>query len=369
LTAFAQSILPRSDIPDFLLEKLEDETGERRLDCRVQPLKPALNFNFSFYTGYVVEVPMKQFFGAGHSWTILVRVTPRAESGSPVYLGTRLNLPHVPRTNVELRYGGGFLVGEGRYTVDWMLLDTNGRICRRQWQIEAKRNRGTRSAELSLEPHTIRPMSLPRWSGTSRRFHAPRLERLTVLLHAAPQFRRGRWAYDRLVLISMLSALLDQLPARSVRLVVFNLDQQKEVFRRNSFVPDDFGAVRESLNLLELNLIDYRTLQNRNGYLNLLTKLIEEEVRTEEPADAVVFLGPPARYTDQVPDASLTPVRNMPRFLYFQRKTVIGRADVPDSIQRAVKKLGGKTVHIYTPADFANAISQLDKELASSDSR
>ena len=316
---------------------------------------------------------MRQFVGSGHSWIFLTRVTPEQEDGQPVYLGTRLNLPDVPKTDIELQYGGGFLVGEGRFSVDWFVVDTNGRICRNSWQIEAKRSRGERNAELSLAPHSIQAISLPRWSGTGRGARPTRLRRLTVLLHAAPQprlrgSRRGPWAYDRLILLSMLSALLEQLPAQSVRLVVFNLDQQKELFRRDKFVPDDFGAVRESLNSLELNLIDYRTLRNRMGHLNLLANLVNDELRAENPADAVVFLGPTARYTDRVPEARFMPSENVPPFLYLQRKSAIGRAELPDSIQRAVRMLGGKTAQIHTPADFARAIGELESQLAISKS-
>jgi hypothetical protein len=167
----------------------------------------------------------------------------------------------------------------------------------------------------------------------------------------------------------MFSALLDQLPAESVRVVVFNLDQQKEIFRQNSFAPDDFREMRESLNSLELNLIDYRTLQNRRGHLNLLAKLVNDELRAEDPADAVVFLGPSARYTDKISEADLFTIENPPYFLYLQRKTVTGRAELPDSIQRMVKKLRGKTVQIHKPADFARAIGDLANELTDSDSR
>ena len=60
---------------------------------------------------------MRQFFGPGHLWVVLARITPEGGDRKPVYVGGRTRLPDIPRTKVELELGGGFLLGEGRYQV------------------------------------------------------------------------------------------------------------------------------------------------------------------------------------------------------------------------------------------------------------
>src|ERR671928_1551407 len=67
---------------------------DQQLNCSVAQIRPALNYGFRFQTGYVVRVPMNQYRGTGHRWTILMRVTP--ENGGPVYLMSRYGVPDVP---------------------------------------------------------------------------------------------------------------------------------------------------------------------------------------------------------------------------------------------------------------------------------
>ena len=89
-----------------------------------------------------------------------------------------------------------------------------------------------------MPPSSVRGFS---WFGapaTGVRDDAPAV-RLTVLLHAAPLSSRRTTlrVSDSLMLVGLLSSLLERMPTRSVRLVVFNLDQQKELFRQENFSP------------------------------------------------------------------------------------------------------------------------------------
>ena len=172
------------------------------------------------------------------------------------------------------------------------------------------------------------------------------------------------------MLLGTLSSLLDRVPVRSVRLVVFNLDQQKEVYRRDPFVPEALGQVARSIGELELGMVDYRVLRNRGGHLDLLADLVNAELTAKEPADVVLFLGPQARTTDQVPRAELErPQGPSPRFFYLQYKPFVvqpQQASLPDTINYAVNKLKGKTLVIRTPGDFARAIDQMERQPAPS---
>jgi hypothetical protein len=168
---------------------------------------------------------------------------------------------------------------------------------------------------------------------------------------------------DRLLLVSSLAALLEALPARSVRVVVFNLDQQKELFRQDDLTPDSFDQVAQSTNDLQLQLVDYRVLQNRHGHVGLLSDLINQELAAAQPSDKVIFLGPTSRFYDKMPDAALEPHAVSPQFFYFQYKPYWGRdADFPDSVAMAIKKVKGKTILIHTPDEFARAIRDVETQ-------
>jgi hypothetical protein len=167
---------------------------------------------------------------------------------------------------------------------------------------------------------------------------------------------------DRLILLGSLASLLESVPARSVRLVIFNLDQQKELFRQDAFTPEAFDQASQSLSSLQLQLVDYKVLANRRGHINLLTDLINEEFHASDPSDAVIFMGPATRYFDKLLQNGLEEHAGAgPRFFYFQYKpNMRASAESADSIELAVKKVHGRKFEIRTAEEFARAIKQLE---------
>jgi hypothetical protein len=336
------------------------------LQCEVTPVRPMLNFSFRFQAGYSVSVPMSQYLGKGHLWVALVRITPEGGDGKPVYLVSRMRLPEIPRTKAQLEFGGGYFLGEGRYLVAWKMWDDAGRVCRKNWKVDARLTRSERLVKVALPPGTVADLSLRGAPRTSPgQDDAPRI-RLTVLLHATPTSpRRTRLGgRDRVILLGTLSSLLDRLPVHSVRLVVFNLEQQRELYRAENFEPRSLDGVAQSIDTVELGKVDIQVLQNRNGHLDLLADLIRGELTAQTPSDVVLFLGPLARFSDKLPPDELErPPGAAPRFYYLQYRSLFPQASAfPDVITRAVAKLKGKTLVIHTPGDFAKAIDQVERQ-------
>jgi hypothetical protein len=185
-----------------------------------------------------------------------------------------------------------------------------------------------------------------------------------MLMSAAPVGPRRvqLGGYDRVLLLSSLASLLERLPLRSVRLVVFSLDQQREVYRNEDFSPADFDAVAHSLSQLELGTVDYDVLQNRRGHVDLLSDLIGEAVKSDA-ADAVLFVGPKPRHYDKVGRSMLPGSTGQPPFFYVQFRPFVVGANFPDVIMSAVKQMGGKTFNVFSPADFAEAIREISRTL------
>jgi hypothetical protein len=361
-TAMAQYVID----PVRAAKVWASHADDRPLHCEVIPVPARLSFSFRFQTGYVVRMPLKQYTGAGHRWNVLMRITPTG-GGEPFYFGSYTRLRNVPKTNAQGELGGVYQVGEGRYTVDWMLADDQNRVCRKSWKIEAKLDARERGLKLGMAANTVAPLTFRRWSPQNDDRDVHPIGRLTVLLHAAPLYPRSMRfrAQDRLLLVSSLASLLEALPARSVRVVVFNLDQQKELFRQDDLTPDAFDQVAQSTSNLQLQLVDYRVLQNRRGHISLLADLINQELGATEPSDKVIFLGPTSRFYDKFPEAALEqPAATTPQFFYFQYKPYFGReADFPDSVAMAIKKVKGKTMPIHTPDEFARAIREVGTQV------
>jgi hypothetical protein len=360
--ASAQVLMDPARAP-AAFKSLEPKPGEPPLRCEVTPLRPALNFGFRFQAGYVVRVPMDQYSGPRHRWGIIAQITP--EGGSPIYIGSRMRLPDIPKTKQEMEVGGGYLLGEGRYYVRFVLFDEVGRACRKEWSVDAKLHHGEHSVRLAMPARTVSDLALHGAPPGPGRDDAPPF-RLTILMNAAPiSPRRTRLGgRDRMLLLGTVSSLLERLPASTVRLVVFNLDQQRELYRQDDFAPAALDQVGQALNELELGLVDYKVLQNRRGHVDLLAELVNRELSAPQPSDVVLFLGPLSRFLDKVPESAVDkPEGPAPRFFYLQYRSPFRMESVlPDSINRAVSKLRGKTVVIRSPGDFAKAIEQVERK-------
>jgi hypothetical protein len=339
--------------------------GEVTLHCDVMPAKPMLDYGFRFQAGYRVTMPASQFEGKGHNITVLTRVTPRAESAKPVYLLTRQGLPEVPKTNQEMASGGSFLIGEGIYDVNWVLVDERNRVCRKNWHLDVKRNHSERSVTVAMPPNTVWDYSLRGARLQPKNTDDASAIRLSILMNAAPLYQRRTrlHAGDVGTLMSALGSLLEHVPTRGVRLVVFNLEQQKELYRNPDFTLARMGEAAAAMNAVELNTVDYGVLKNRKGHVDLLADMVNQEIRAEPQSDVVLVMGPESRYFDRMP-AELLHARAdaAQRFVNLQIiPLMMAPVGFPDVIGNAISRLGGKTMTVRSPGEFAKAIARLEE--------
>jgi hypothetical protein len=357
LAASAQSIVP----PERLRERwrtLQRLPGEEKLQCRVRTIQPSLNLAFRFQTGYSVEVPMRQYQGKGHWWAAVLRVTPKSAEREPVWLVARLRIPPVPDTKATGEFTGSYLVGEGEYRVDMLLIDDSNRVCTAEWNIRAKLKDKVREVRPGLPPGVVDDLSLRRSSrmrpgGTEEGRHD-----VSILVHAAAAIpgRMRMRGYDRMLLLSALSSLVERLPVRKVRLTVFSMDKQQEVYHTPDLSLETFREAMDALNRLELGTVDYSTLTNRKGHVDLVSELLERELATDP--DAVIFIGPVARWTEKL--AAEDTAKRVPSYYIQLRPFRMAHGLQPDTLARTVRQLGGRTKEVYSPEDFAEAIQALE---------
>ena len=145
---------------------------------------------------------------------MLTRITPASGARKPVYLISQIALPPVPKTNVEARAGGGYLLGEGAYDVRWMILDDAGRVFRKSWRLEVHPNHAEKQVKVAMPPYSVWEIGqrVPRTFTPGTDDVAPR--RLTIFLHTAPLLpRRTRLRpSDMMLLMSTVSSLLERVP-------------------------------------------------------------------------------------------------------------------------------------------------------------
>lgn len=393
-------VLINADRAARLLAPHAAHVSQVSLRGELTPLRPALNFGLRFQAGFVLSLPLNQWQGAGHSLRAVLAVTPQAGDRRTVYLAARYRLPEIPPTRMWAEVGGGYLLGEGRYTTNITLFDETGRVFRATWQSTAGRDRGSRRVLVNLPPNTVAQFSLFRHAASDETSAAPRapvVERLTVLLDAAPANpRQSRLqAADAVKLLDALSSLVELIPARNVRVVAFNLDQQKEIFHQDQFGPAGFEQLGGALFALQLATVDVTVLRNPGGAASLLTSLVQQEIDAPQRADLVLFLGPHLHSRIKLPsDVVSRPSADAPGFFYIAiersvRHFLSNFAGSPagtraagisdpsfgppltlpgaafgeplgaDVISSLVGKLKGKTEVVITPSDFAKAIARI----------
>lgn len=103
---------------------------------------------------------------------------------------------------------GVFNVGEGRYTVELLVLH-NSRSCYKRWIVKTG-SYHNRTVPLALEPGAVAPLARESWDGKLD----PKGIQVTILLDAAPINPSSPvlHAWDRALLLQTLAFLLRQIP-------------------------------------------------------------------------------------------------------------------------------------------------------------
>ena len=344
--------------------------GRNTLDCRLSARQPELDFAFRLVTGFVFECPLRQFPDGKVQLSGYFRIAPR--TGPPFWFTDWYRTPATPpkalanvdlsKAHVDLAASGAFAVGEGEYTLDALLIDQRGRFFHKNWSIRAARPHGQSAVPVALAPNTVAYIGSTAWDGTLA--HSANGLRLTILLDAAALNPRqaSLRAWDRAFLLQVLSAVLQKMPCRSVRLVAFNLDQQREIFRKDSFDKDGFDDLARALRGLELGTVSYKAIQ-RDHATELLARLANEQINAPDASDAVIFLGPSSYINQKTSLALLSSADSQrPRFYYLEYFPLPG--GFPDAIHRLTKALGGVVFELHSPADLAKAIPRITADAA-----
>jgi hypothetical protein len=357
------------------------------LACRIETRKPFPDYTFHFNSGYIVQCGWGQFQLVDTHVGIFTRITPEGDTplelGSfYIFKGSSLKLPLVPSLpdrSAEFDVSGAFSVGEGRYEVQVIVADQNGRTYQRKWKVRLAHSRQTK-LPVVLAPHTAAPVEIPKWDGPQAAgLHGPRL---TVLLEAAPMvpinivldthghsrlnFVPKMRAWDQAFLLQVLSSLLQQTHCSSVRLIAFSSAAQREIYRADTFQPSGFAQLQQAMHDLELGTVPVEVLKPPHGGVEMLTGFINNELTAKEPSDVVIFLGPYAYMGGKTRQKLLEPRKaQKPRFYFFQ--LVLPDEGFSDSIVYLTKGREGTVFTFGSPAGLAQAIRKMQAQLQERD--
>lgn len=340
-----------------------------RLDCAVRTTPARLSYDLQIYASFEFTLPFRQFADQKRRSVLLnvFRVTPRKPAGETRWFVRRWPLPPIPEKaavdkRLAVQLGGGFIVGPGSYDVEWLLLDGADRVCRHSWRVTA---RESRAASLGIPPGMVDDdRRLMNWRGPSATSGDARSA--TILLHAAPTFRRRysthlSW-WDRRLLLTSLTNTIDRGGFASARVIVIDLQRRRTLFESDDFRATDYRRLAELLADVELATIDYQTLATGPSEWEFLESIVAAE--RQRPAalpDALVFIAPAWREGERRRPLSSGLLEGLPR-VFAVALAPFGRFSVGTVVDFA-RSARGRVFNVFHPPDLASATERLRREL------
>ena len=345
--------------------------GENRSDlpCSVSPNKPVLGFDMRLHSTYEVAVPLAELAGDQDILSLLFRVQPVDPPGEPAHFVQRVRVPPIDEgARGDAYLHGTFDVGPGDYRVSWLMRDRSGRVCSSFWDVRAGLAGKDQEIELNLRPGRVAATELEQF-----REEPPVLRRaggenlsVKVMVNFAPQNQHAATLrpIDTSALVSILRTISREPRITKFSVVTFNLHERRVLYRQENADRIDFPAIGASLETLELGTIDIARLSDEFGEAAFLSELIRQEVAGDTQPDALIFAGPKAMLTRNIPEQELEAIGQLPYPVYYMNYN-LNPFEIPwrDAIGVAVHFLNGREYTITRPRDLFVAVGGIVSEI------
>ena len=265
------------------------------LSCDVSAVKPSIEMDLRFHTGYVASVPLRGLAGDAHGIRTLVRVTPTANPNrEAVFSGAILAPAIAANSKGNLDLSGEFAVGLGRYAVDWLLEDGHG-SCSAHWQINAKPDRHLAHVELAITPNTATEVPTDPFLEAGQIARSSRPLYTKVLVNFAPPDASETVLSRESIrqITSILNAIAREPRFGRFSVVAFSVEQQRVLYRQKPSSRIDFPALGRFVKSSRSGTVDIRQLEDPESSAKFLAGLLTRELGDDEPApDAIVIVSP-----------------------------------------------------------------------------
>ncbi|MDZ7639003.1 MAG: acetyltransferase [Bryobacterales bacterium] len=363
--------IPVSDLAIF-------EAGIDRSDlrCKVERADAVLGFDMNFHAGYQAELPLSEVGDGENTLSVLFRIYPVERPKEKRYFLQRFRVPEFPelaegespKGNAYLE--GSVLAGAGKYKMDWLMRDRRERVCASSWTFDVEPYTQGEALPITLTPGVVR--SAP--AHPFQDFHevtVPKDEtraslHVKLLVHFAPLNLKSATLQpvDLAALLSIVRSVARDERVGQVSLVVFNVREQRVLYRQTAVDRVDYGAVGKAIDSLQQGTIRYSLLADKNSDTRFLTNLITAEMSTENPVDAMIFVGPKVLLEENPPKDMLSEAGEVQFPLFYVNYNLNPRENPwRDAIGHAVKYYRGAEFTVYRPQDLYQAVRKMFTEI------
>ena len=336
------------------LAVLEDRMAHRDIPCTLVAAAPHLDLDLKFHTGYEVSLPLRELAGVSPATlTVVFRVTPEAAANGPVFFSQSFKVPPIHgQMDGEVQLGGAFVVGQGRYSVDWLLRDARQRVCSLHWDLNAKLSGRDREVPLAVGPGVVQPSPAELFENQSRPAAGPLS--VKILVNFAPQEedlgilpKREQEA-----IVAILHTIGREPRIGHFSVIAFNLRDEQILYHQSDTPRIDFPGLGRALHARPPGTIDIRRLAMKDGPAEFLRTLIAGEIGRSEGMDAVILAGPKTVSDyDISPESIRLPVSLPCPMFYLNYNATPDQATSADVIGKMVRFLKGRVYAIAHPRD------------------
>lgn len=367
---FAQSLIPGLEIGgtgrlmpyDSAVLDLRETRSD--LPCTITSRKPELGLDFMFHTGYSVSIPVRELAGSGNLLTVVFRVYPEKHFNKATYFVQKMPVPAIGQdAQGRVALEGSFLVGKGGYLVDWLVRDSDERVCAGFWMLEPKV--GSKDGAVAgavphdtVLPADANPFAQPSPVATEQRGGPLNVK---IIVNFAPQnIERATPSSADVEGLAAILRTIGREPRVSKYTIVACSVAAQQVFYRQQDAPHlNLSALGQAFNALALGKVDVKQLAVKNGEIEFLTNLILNEVKNDR-FDGLIFVGPKYPLDANVSPGVIAQLKenDLPVFyLTYESDPLL--FPWRDAIGHVVKQLRGFQYSISRPCDLLNAWSDV----------
>lgn len=363
--------IPVSDLAVF-------EAGVPRSDlrCKVERSEAVLGFDMNFHAGYHAELPLAEVVDGENTLHVLFRIYPTDRPREKRYFSQRFRVPDFPQlAEGETAKGnayleGSVLAGPGRYKIDWLMRDRRERVCASSWTFDVQPYTKEEALPITLTPGVVRAAPAHPFQD----FHDLDVPKdanraslhLKLLVNFAPLNLRSAvlQPVDLAALLSIVKSVARDERVGQISLVAFNVREQRVLYRQTAADRVDYEAVGKAIDSLQQGTIRYSLLADKNSDTRFLTNLITSEMATDDPVDAMIFVGPKV-LLDVNPPTELLSEAGRVEFPLFYVNYNLNPRENPwrDAIGSAVKYFRGAEFTVYRPQDLFQALRKMFTEI------
>lgn len=343
----------------------ESPEFRKDLPCTVTGRKAELGFDLRFHSGYDVTIPLRELSGDGSTLSVVFRVYPQDNKEHAAYFVQHFRVPVVEDdAKGDAALQGTIDVGPGKYRVEWLMRDKLERVCSSGWDVEASLSPKDKPMPLFIDPEQIAESTPEPFVNDSASLPSRQADgvNLKLLVNFAPQNSTSASLQrsDTEALVSILKTIQRDAHVGRLSLVAFNMGESRVVYRQETSDRIDFPALGKALETMKLGTVDVGKLAEKHSETDFLEELIEKEVGNNAHPDAVIFAGPKAMLSADVPQEELRRIGDIECPVFYMNYNLNPQA-VPwkDSISHAIRAFKGTEYTISRPRDLWVSTSEM----------